>query len=79
MERVLQDEELAIVSGGVLRDGWEDVLLKMMQIYKIKFNEKGKQMVKDTMVLGVKDTTSTIDENDIVRINQFIDENWDNL
>ena len=79
MEKVLQDEELAIVSGGVLRDGWEDVLLKMMQIYKIKFNEKGKQMVKDTMVLGVKDTTSTIDENDIVRINQFIDENWDNL
>ena len=46
---MINDEELKLVSGGVLLDGWESTLLAMMAIYKGKFGEDGYEMIRNTM------------------------------
>lgn len=75
-ENRILEEELAKVSGGILKGGWEDVLTKIMKIYKAKNGDGAKQQVKDLMAVSLNDQTSSIDENDIVIINEYIDNNW---
>ena len=38
----LLDEELSLISGGYLKEGWEDVTLTMIKMYKAKFGDEGK-------------------------------------
>lgn len=57
----------------------ENVLLQIMSLYKKKEGEVGKQKVKDLMLISLQDPTSTLDENDMVVVQQFIDDNWDNV
>lgn len=76
-ENLLDIEELSLVSGGVLKDGWEGALNKIMAVYKAKYGDEGKQKVKDLMVVGVKDPTSQIEEADLNIMYQYIDEQWD--
>lgn len=75
--KLINDEVLDIVSGGRLVDGWQDIVLKLISLYKSKFNDEGKQKLKDVMVLGLTDPTSLIDERDIIALNDFINTNWD--
>lgn len=78
-DKMIRDEELSIVSGGVLQEGWEGTLLQVMRLYKIKFGEEGKQKTKDTMSVGLKDPTANLDEADMMKIYPFIDDNWDQI
>ena len=74
--RSINDEELKLVSGGYLKEGWESVLEKMIGLYKTKFGDSGKQKLKDTLAVGVDDPTSTMEESDLVVLHAFIDKNW---
>lgn len=40
--KILKEEELNIVSGGVLIEGWDVTLLSMMRVYKGKYGDDGK-------------------------------------
>lgn len=75
----LFDKELSIVSGGLLIDGWQDTVYKMMELHKAKFGDKAKQKVKDTMSLALNDPTSKVDEHDLEIIYKYIDEYWDKV
>ena len=72
-ENLLDIDELSLVNGGVLKDGWEGALNKIMAVYKAKYGDEGKQKVKDLMVIGVKDPTSQIEEADLNIMYQYID------
>ena len=73
---LLEEEALNLVSGGVLKEGWDSTLLKMMALYKGKFGENGKQMVSTLFIEhGVGD--GPLEEADIPVILTFIDNNWD--
>lgn len=50
-----------------------------MSLYKKKEGEVGKQKVKDLMLISLQDPTSILEENDMVVVQQFIDDNWDNV
>ena len=76
-KELLKDEQLNIVSGGVLLDGWDITLLSIIRIYKAKYGEEGKQKVKDLMLMSLNDPTSPIEPQDMETIMNFIDENWD--
>ena len=76
-KELLKDEQLNIVSGGVLLDGWDTTLLSIIRIYKAKYGEEGKQKVKDLMLMSLNDPTSPIEPQDMETIMNFIDENWD--
>ncbi len=69
-------EELSLISGGYLKEGWEDVTLTMIKMYKAKFGDEGKQKLKDTLAVGLNDPTSTMDEKDLEMLRTFIDNNW---
>lgn len=69
-------EELSLISGGYLKEGWEDVTLAMIKMYKAKFGDEGKQKLKDTLAVGLNDPTSTMDEKDLEMLRTFIDNNW---
>ncbi|MBR2676823.1 MAG: hypothetical protein IKE28_07925 [Solobacterium sp.] len=74
----LLEEELNMVSGGVLKEGWESTLLKMMALYKGKYGDNGKQMVSTLFInYGVGD--GPLEEADIPVITTFIDNNWDSV
>ena len=72
----INDEELDLVSGGVLKEGWDMTLLSVMGIYKGLYEEEGLQKVKDLMALSLDDPTSSIEFQDLDKIYSFIDENW---
>ena len=72
----INDEELDLVSGGVLKEGWDMTLLSVMGIYKGLYEEEGLQKVKDLMALSLDDPTSPIEPQDLDKIYNFIDENW---
>ncbi|MBQ6216554.1 MAG: hypothetical protein IJK53_04140 [Erysipelotrichaceae bacterium] len=74
--KLINDQELELVSGGVLKEGWESITLTMISMYKTKFGDSGKQRLKDTLAVGVDDPTSTMEESDLVILYSFIDENW---
>ena len=74
--KLINDQELELVSSGVLKEGWESITLTMISMYKTKFGDSGKQRLKDTLAVGVDDPTSTMEESDLVILYNFIDENW---
>ncbi len=78
-KEVIKDELLNMISGGVLRKGWDKSLTSMIAMNKGQFGDKGKQMIKDLMALSAKDSTSPIEEKDMETINKFIDDNWDKI
>ena len=75
--RFINDEELELVSGGYLKEGWESTIEMMIGLYKTKFGIDGKQKLKDTLAVGVNDPTSTMEESDLAILYTFIDEHWD--
>ena len=77
--KLLNDDELNIVSGGVLLEGWDNTLLTIMRLYKGKYGEEGKQMVKDLMVVGLNDPEAVIEAQDMDTLYKFIDDNWDSV
>ena len=74
----LEEEMLNLVSGGVLQEGWDTTLLTMMAVYKGKFGENGKQMVRD---LFVKENIGggPLEEADLPVIRAFIEDNWNSV
>ncbi|MBQ6492819.1 MAG: hypothetical protein IJI92_03015 [Erysipelotrichaceae bacterium] len=78
-KRVLNEEELKLVSGGKLLDGWDDTLLNVMRLYKGKFGEDGYQMVRDMVIVAVNDPTSPVAAEDAETMYNFIDSNWDSV
>ena len=76
--KLLLEEELKLISGGVLEEGWDSTLLKMMAVYKGKFGEDGKQMFSAPFINhSVGD--GPLEEADIPVILTFIDNNWDSV
>lgn len=78
-EKRINDELLSMVNGGVLKEGWENTVLTMINVLKTKYADEGKQKLKKIMASGLNDPTSTMDENDYSMICQFIDDNWNNI
>lgn len=78
-EKRINDELLSMVNGGVLKEGWENTVLTMINVLKAKYVDEGKQKLKKIMASGLNDPTSTMDENDYSMICQFIDDNWNNI
>ena len=72
----LKEEDLELVSGGYLKEGWDTTLLNVMVVYKKKYGEDGKQRVVDMMRMSVNDPTSTVTVSDLKTINEFIDKKW---
>ena len=75
-KKFLKEEELNLVSGGVLVEGWDTALKMMMEAFKNEYGESGKQMLKDMMIASVNDPTSPVESADLQTLNQFIDDNW---
>ncbi|MBQ6334278.1 MAG: hypothetical protein IJI46_04335 [Erysipelotrichaceae bacterium] len=77
MSRMISDEELELVKGGTLVEGWDSVMVQMMKMYKTKYGEDGKQKIKDLMIVSVNDSTSPVTQEDLKNIYSFIDDNCD--
>ena len=75
----LQDEQLKMVSGGVLLEGWENVLLGIMRYYKETYGDESKQMAIDLMIKSIDVPSAPLDAEDIDRIKNFADENWNKI
>ena len=73
----MDDEELNLVSGGVLLAGWDETLLEIMKRFKEIYGIKGRQKVKALMAKSLDDPTSPIKASDMETIYKFIDDNWD--
>ena len=73
----IEDQEIELVSGGVLLEGWEQTTSFIIKLYKEKYGEEGKQKVKDLMLMSLNDPTSPIEEEDMATIYKYIDDNWD--
>ena len=78
-DKMLLDEELDLVSGGVLKESWDSALFNVMRVYKGKFGDAGLQKVKDVMAKTVNDPESSITEEDLVTVYQYIEDNWDKV
>ena len=78
-KELIRGEELNLVSGGVLLEGWENTLLMIMKIYKKAHGEEGLQKVKDLMVISLNDPTSPIEEEDTETVYGFIEGNWNSI
>ena len=75
----LKDEQLKMVSGGVLLEGWENVLLGIMRYYKETYGKDSMQMAIDKMIESINIPAFPLDDNDIERIKKFASENWNNI
>ena len=75
-KNILKDEDLNLVSGGVLLEGWDTTLLIIMDIFKGRYGDEGKQKVIDLMKMSLNDPTSPIEESDMDTLLQFIEDNW---
>ena len=75
-KNILKDEDLNIVSGGVLLEGWDTTLLIIMDTFKGLYGDEGKQKVIDLMKMSLNDPTSPIEESDMETIFKFIEDNW---
>ncbi len=75
-KNILKDEDLNIVSGGVLLEGWDTTLLIIMDMFKCRYEDEGKQKVIDLMKMSLNDPTSPIEESDMETIFKFIEDNW---
>lgn len=73
---IIKDEELNIVSGGVLLEGWDTTLLIIMDMFRGRYGDEGKQKVIDLMKMSLNDPTSPIEESDMETIFKFIEDNW---
>ena len=78
-KKMLDDELLDLVSGGVLIDGWDESLLELMKHYKAIYGEKGYQKVKELMMKSLNDPTSPIEASDMETIYHFIEVNWEKV
>ena len=76
-EKMLNDELLSLVSGGVLLKGWDNTLFNLMKACKAKFGEAGYKKIRDSMEIALNDPTSPIEKQDMQTLYKFIDENWD--
>ena len=74
--KIINDNDLKLVSGGVLLDGWDSTLLFIMEVYKKTYGDKGKEKVIELMKISLNDPTSPLEENDMETIYKFIEENW---
>lgn len=75
-KNILKDEDLNIVSGGVLLEGWDTTLLIIMDMFRGRYGDEGKQKVIDLMKMSLNDPTSPIEESDMETIFKFIEDNW---
>ena len=76
----INDEQLKLVSGGKLIEGWEKALMDIIRLYKGKYvndQETGINKVKELMTISANDPTSQIDEGDLQTLYDFIDANWE--
>lgn len=78
-KKLLNDEQLGLISGGVLVEGWDTTLLAIMKIFKEEYGEEGQQKVRDLMSVSLNDPTSPIEESDMQTLYDFIDSNWNNI
>lgn len=72
----IDDQELNIISGGVLKEGWQQTMIAMMALYKGKYGEEGLEIVKALPGIAVNDPTSPIEAGDFETLHKFIDEQW---
>ena len=42
-EKRINDELLSMINGGVLKEGWENTVLTMINVLKAKYADEGKQ------------------------------------
>ena len=77
--KIINDEELSIVSGGILAEGWEKTLSSMMGIYKFKYGDEGREKLKNVLLSALDDPTSPLEPQDMETIHNYIDENWDSV
>ncbi|MBR5341734.1 MAG: hypothetical protein IK151_07400 [Erysipelotrichaceae bacterium] len=81
-ENLLNEEELNLVSGGQLVEGWDKSVMLIMQVYKGKYindDDGGRQRVKDLMVISANDPSSPLEAQDLQTVYNFIDANWETV
>ena len=76
-DNILNEEALNLVSGGVLKEGWQDITGKMMAMYKGKFGDAGKAKLITIFTEKGVGGDGPLEEKDIPVIIAYINDNWD--
>lgn len=76
-ENKLNEEVLNLVSGGILREGWDETVYEMMALYKGKFGESGKARLITLFEEKGVGGDSPLEPKDIPVIVDYINANWD--
>ena len=75
----LNDEQLKLINGGLLADGWESVTESMIKVYKDKYGDKGLEKLIDVIASSKDDPTSVLTDEDREIVFAFIRDNWDKV
>ena len=77
-KKILEEEALKLINGGVLEEGWESSVISLMALYKGKYGEEGKWMIME-FFFNQKPGEGSLTTSDIADILVFIDHNWDSV
>ena len=75
----MMDDELKLVSSGVLLPGWDATMLTMMAFYKGAYGEEGREKVESLVQISIDDPTSPVEAKDAETLYNFIRDNWDSV
>jgi hypothetical protein len=76
-KRMLEEEALKLINGGILREGWDETVYEMMALYKGKFGESGKARLITLFEEKGVGGDSPLEPKDIPVIVDYINANWD--
>lgn len=76
-EAKLNDEQLKLINGGLLVDGWESVTESMIKVFKDSYGDKGLEILIDVIASTKNDPTSVLTDEDREIVFAFIRDNWD--